>query len=310
MQGDEARLDESRLAKLGLDEANQSDANQSDANLSDNDEVTSGELDLASAPFEGQWNGLISTTNWEKGQIIAEWREALIAAQAPASEYCDEAWSRRVGGVTPQHVGRLRRVYQKFAHSREKFAGLYWSHFYAALDWDDAPMWLEGATQSDWSVSQMRRQRWETLDGLDKNKPREEDIVSSDLDEDFTAESRGDETPDIIDQRVTELASGPRHEGPDFGDDSDASAGGAAALAESDDESHEEASGDETAVAGPPAEVVRPFENLPRLPDDLADTLDAFKLAILRHKTDGWRDVACPDVIAYLEALKTMILQK
>lgn len=298
MQGDEARLDE---------------ANELAGELA-SEGITSGELDLASAPFEGQWNGLISTTNWEKGQIIAEWREALVVAGAPIVEYSDEAWSRRVGGVTPQHVGRLRRVYQKFAASREKFVGLYWSHYYAAIDWDDAPMWLEGAVQSDWSVSQMRRKRWETLDGLDKNQPRDEDIVTSDLDEDFTPAARGDDVPGVIGERMTELASGPRHEGPDFGDDPVMSASDrGVAVADADVDAGEvfdETSDGAAANSGPPAEVVRPFENLPRLPDDLADALEAFKLAILRHKTDGWRDVTCPDVIAYLEALKTMVLQK
>lgn len=52
------------------------------------------ELDAASQPFVGQWNQLVSTTNWEKGRIILDWREALIEAQAPAVEYSDEAWSR------------------------------------------------------------------------------------------------------------------------------------------------------------------------------------------------------------------------
>ena len=28
-------------------------------------------------PYIGKWNQLISTTNWEKGQIISEWRAKL-----------------------------------------------------------------------------------------------------------------------------------------------------------------------------------------------------------------------------------------
>ena len=56
-------------------------------------------LDIASRPFVGRWNKLVTTTNWEKGRIIHEWREALIAS-APVTEYSDEAWARRVTGVT------------------------------------------------------------------------------------------------------------------------------------------------------------------------------------------------------------------
>jgi len=147
--------------------------------------VTAPELDTASQPFVGRWNQLVSTTNWEKGRIILQWREALVAAAAPAIEYSDEAWSRRVGAVTGQHVGRLRRVYERFGDAADKYEGLYWSHFQAALDWQDAEMWLEGAVQNNWSVSQMRRTRWETLGAVAADQPRDEDIVTTELDEDF-----------------------------------------------------------------------------------------------------------------------------
>src|SRR5437868_5841591 len=98
--------------------------------------------DDASTVFLGQWNRLVSATNWEKGRIIFEWRQALVASAAPAAEFSDDAWSRRVGNVSGQHVGRLRRVYERFGQTRETFGALYWSHFQAALDWTDAEMWL------------------------------------------------------------------------------------------------------------------------------------------------------------------------
>ena len=65
-------------------------------------------VDRTSIEYLDQWKRLVSTTNWEKGKIICDWRDALEASGAPALEYSDEAWSRRVGNVTPQHVGRLR----------------------------------------------------------------------------------------------------------------------------------------------------------------------------------------------------------
>src|SRR5205085_5168476 len=121
----------------------------------------------ASQPYVGLWSRLVSTTNWEKGRIIVEWREALVAQELPVSEYSDDAWAQMVGGVTGQHVGRVRRVCQRFGQQKEEFAGLYWSHFQAAIDWNDAEMWLEGAKQSGWSISQMREKRWETLGKLE-----------------------------------------------------------------------------------------------------------------------------------------------
>ena len=138
----------------------------------------------ASEPFVGRWNQLISTTNWEKGRIICEWRAALIERGAPTSEYSDEAWSQKVGNVTGQHVGRLRRVYQRFGDEYHQYESLFWSHFQSALDWNDAEMWLEGAVQNDWSVSRMRHMRWETLEGGEGDPPGDEEVVASELDED------------------------------------------------------------------------------------------------------------------------------
>ena len=82
----------------------------------------------------GRWNHLVSTTNWEKGRIIHEWRQALIAAETDSSEYADEAWSRRVEHVSGQHAGRLRRVYDRFGATHESYNGLYWSHFHGSFE--------------------------------------------------------------------------------------------------------------------------------------------------------------------------------
>ncbi|HEX5498011.1 MAG TPA: hypothetical protein VFX03_02250, partial [Thermomicrobiales bacterium] len=141
-------------------------------------------IDEASQAFVGAWRGLISTTNWEKGRIIHEWREALKESGAPVQEYSDEAWSRRVGQVSGQHAGRLRRVYERFHDVRESYAGLYWSHFQAALDWSDAEMWLEGGVQSGWSVGEMRARRWEALGGVANGQPHDAEAVDAEFDED------------------------------------------------------------------------------------------------------------------------------
>lgn len=264
-------------------------------------QLADNELDAASQPFVGQWNQLVSTTNWEKGRIILDWREALIDAQAPALEYADEAWSRRVGHVTGQHVGRLRRVYQRFGIVSEQYDGLFWSHFQAALDWEDAEMWLEGAVQNSWSVSQMRRTRWETLGAVAADRPRDEDIVASEMDEDVepSLDRAGDGVTSSI--KRGDGQSSPLHEGPDFGDeDGTAVAGNGSAKSGAsiyaDDDTRET------------IEFVRPFENLGELPDDLAEAFDAFKLAILRHKHEGWDQISRDDVLASLDALKELAL--
>ncbi len=256
-------------------------------------------LDAASLPYVGQWNQLVSKTNWEKGRIIHQWRETLIASDAPASEYSDEAWSRRVGGVTGQHVGRLRRVYQRFAQVCDDFAGLYWSHFQAALDWNDAEMWLEGAVQNNWSVAQMRNTRWDAMGAIEADRPSDEDIIAGELDEDFEpATQQAPRGPQVSDTSQVQL--GPREEGPDFGDEDSSPSvqrspdAGAAVYADD--------------VGEPTVEFVRPFADLKDLPDDLAEAFEAFKLAILHHKMNGWEEFSKEDVLASLEALKQLVL--
>lgn len=245
----------------------------------------------ASQPFVGRWGKLVSQTNWEKGRIIHEWREALVAADTPPNESSDEAWSRLVGGVTPQHVGRLRRTFARFGNDRDSYSGLYWSHFLAALDWNDAELWLEGAVQNDWSVADMRRQRWEKL-GRVEAEPRDADVVTSDVDEDAPAPTAESGTQTEV-RDPAEFGEGPLHEGSDFGDE-----GESAALENGEPHAEE-----------PPFDVPapqRPFENLAALPADLHEAFESFKLAILHHKLAEWREVAVADVVGALRALEQL----
>jgi hypothetical protein len=258
--------------------------------------------DEASQEYLGQWQRLVSTTNWEKGRIIAHWRQALIAAGAPPQAYSDEAWSRTVGNVSSQHVGRLRRVYDRFGAVRNDYPGLYWSHFQATLDWNDAEMWLEGAVQNSWSISQMRYQRWEVLGAPADQQPRDEEIVSSELDEDY-APSDDSAPPELhpgASQTIRDVAVGPDYsQGPDFGDEETGSSDVTAGVP------FDSGSAD---FGGDQAEPVRPFEHLPELPDDLGEAFESFKLAILRHKLAGWQEVSRDAVLATLEALKQLAL--
>ncbi len=251
----------------------------------------------ASTEYVGRWNRLISTTNWEKGRIIAEWRTALEEAEAPADTYTDEAWSRQVGNVTPQHVGRLRRVSERFGDTHEQYAGLFWSHFQAALDWPDAEMYLEGAVQSGWSISQMREERWEALGGRPDEKPQASDIVASEMDEDVSA--RDDAVSPTISESLGEVrddeSSGDDNEEfPPF--DHDGSEGAS------------DSSSSASPMDAPAAPLLRPFEALPPLPDDLKEAFELMKLAILAHKVCGWGDIARDDVLSMLESLKKLAL--
>jgi len=253
-------------------------------------------IDSTSEQFLGQWKRLVSTTNWEKGEIILGWRQALIDAEAPVSDYSDEAWSRRVGNVTPQHVGRLRRVFERFGLTREDYDGLFWSHFQAALDWEDAELWLEGAVQNDWSISEMRHKRWETRGELAEEEPSASDESGeAPWDEDAEAVDAGEVTTGTM-----ETARDPER-GDSSNDDEDDD------DAEADDSDNAEAGGYASGAAASSAPV-RPFAALPPLPPDVNDAFEAYKLCILRHKMGGWQDISLEDMVMSLEALKQLTL--
>jgi len=253
-------------------------------------------VESTSLEYLGRWNRLVSTTNWEKGRIICQWREALESAGAPASSTTDEAWSRRVGNVTPQHTGRLRRTYQRFGTTYEQYAGLYWSHFQAALDWDDAEMWLEGAVQSGWSVAQMREQRWNAIGAPPELKPRDEDIITAELDEDLTP--GGEPSLDAaLGESLGEVRAAE-------GDDASETALDDSAAASPDPS----AQTDEAGPASPEPAPSRPFEHVGPLPPDLDEAVESLKLAILNHKIDNWREITREQMLGVIEALRQLVL--
>ena len=253
-------------------------------------------VEEAFVEYLGHWNRLVSTTNWEKGHIISQWRRRLMEGDAPQQACSDEAWSRRVGNVSGQHVGRLRRVYEQFGEVYSQYQGLYWSHFQAALDWPDAEMWLQGAVESRWSVAQMRTQRWETLGRPEGQRPSEQDLGAAEPDDDLgpAEDSARPSAPSSVEGSMSVV------EGPDFGDEIDATArdGGASGGAPWEEAGPAEPESSE--------EPVRPFEHLGKLPDDLAEAFENFKLAILAHKLTGWTAISCGEVLAALDALKQL----
>jgi len=250
-------------------------------------------VDETSVKYLGRWNRLVSTTNWEKGRIICQWREDMIAADALPDGYTDQAWSHRAGNVSPQHVGRLRRVFQRFGETFDQYAGLYWSHFQAATDWPDAEMWLEGAVQSGWSVSQMRNQQWEAMGAAADKKPMPEDVIEAEPDEDiepaFDEYKPDDIPPETISGSLGEVR-----------DDADADGRSPSETCEADERPPCD---DEQS-----AEPFRPFEDLPPLPLDLAEAFEAMKLAILQQKLSGWQEISLHEVLSVLDALKQLAL--
>lgn len=254
-----------------------------------------------SQPFIGQWNQLISTTNWDKGVIICQWRKSLEDQFADPSEFSDEAWAQLVGGVSSQHVGRLRRTSDRFGHVFQEYSGLYWSHFYAALDWDDAEMWLEGAIQNKWSISQMRHQRWETMGKVAQDQPHDSDIVTLEMAEETQSLALAEKT-EATRNNDRDYIEGPVHEGPDFGDQ-DGPSEQQSSGAEGEN-SVDQQKDDETAPAKP--HQIRPFESFKNLPEDVMDAANEFKVVIIKHKLNEWEEIQQDEILGLLDALKQL----
>ncbi len=248
------------------------------------------------APFVKKWNHLVSQTNWEKGSIIFGWRTRAIESGLNASTYSDEAWARSVDGVSPQHVGRLRRVFERFKDTYTTYHGLSWTHFLSALDWTDAELWLEGAMQSRWSISQMRRTRWESMGQDPDQQPDESEIVTAETDEDFSPLSEADDSTETDRELQDRIGTtGPLNEAPDFGEGE--SEGSDVEAIEDNYEDLDDASDEDL------GDRTSPFASLPQLPVDVAEAMENFKLAIVRHRASQWQDVSQSDILKVLDAL-------
>lgn len=275
------------------------------------DSLSSDISDAASKPFVGRWHKLVSETNWEKGRIILEWRTALIAAKALSSQYSDEAWANRVGFVTCQHIGRLRRVYERFGSSYSEFPKLYWSHFWAAIDWDDAELWLEGASSSRWSISQMCRMRTESMQPPEGQTTEsvletESQRIQSETDDGFlesTSNARmgadqdqaSNESDEAGEERSKErFQSSPLNEDPDFGEQDRAATTKTSSNATSPD-----------AVANEMVAMKNPFEGLGEIPIDVIDAVDPLKLCILRYRSNEWHGFTKDQMLGLIDALKS-----
>ena len=269
-------------------------------------------IDQLSQPLVGKWNVLVSQTNWEKGTLILSWRNELIAAGLPNTVYSDEAWARLVGNVSAQHVGRLRRVSERFGERHRDFVGLYWSHFHAVLDWDDAELWLEGAVQNDWSVAQMRSQRWESIGASDEHKPQAEDIIVAEFDEDaYSPQSAQEYLPkDRVEARIAEIGAANAIEGFDA-----SSIGASSAVAEppkkkeqSKKEKAKSFESESTALST--GELLMSLKGISDFPADFAEPLELLKVAILSHKLAGWKAISAEQVRQTLETLKMLAVSQ
>lgn len=102
----------------------------------------------------------VSSCNWEVGQCAALWTKRFARGRTDAD-------FALLVGLTGDQVYQRRRVWETFGDVSANYSSLKWSHFYAALTWDDAAECLQWANDIGSTVAEMkawrRAQRGEDL---------------------------------------------------------------------------------------------------------------------------------------------------
>lgn len=105
----------------------------------------------------------VSRCNWVVGECAFKW------TQKHARGRTDADFAALVG-LSPDQVYQRRRVFETFGDVYEEYPSLKWSHFYAALNWDDAPECLGWAEENEATVAEMKAWR-RALHGEDLDEP-------------------------------------------------------------------------------------------------------------------------------------------
>lgn len=109
----------------------------------------------------------VSQCNWTVGECAAQWTVKFARGRTDAD-------FANLVHLSPDQVFQRRRVWETFGDVREQYSNLKWSHFYAAVAWDDAAECLQWADEIQSTVAEMkawrRAQRGEdlTLPGEDE----------------------------------------------------------------------------------------------------------------------------------------------
>jgi hypothetical protein len=94
----------------------------------------------------------ISHSHWVVGECAAKWTARYARGRTDAD-------FAALIGLSADQVYQRRRVWESYGASRVDFTSLKWSHFYAALTWDDARDCLGWAEEMKASVAEMRAWR-------------------------------------------------------------------------------------------------------------------------------------------------------
>ena len=110
----------------------------------------------------------LSHCNWTVGECAAQWTQRYAKGRTDAD-------FATLVGLSSDQIFQRRRVWETFSDVFQDYSHLKWSHFYAALTWDDAAECLQWAEELQATVAEMkawrRTQRGEAQDFAAEEPP-------------------------------------------------------------------------------------------------------------------------------------------
>jgi hypothetical protein len=102
----------------------------------------------------------LNQCNWVIGECAAQWTKRYAKGRT------DNDFGAKIG-LSGDQVYQRRRVWETFSDVYTDYSSVKWSHFYAALNWDDAAECLQWSDEMQATVAEMkawrRAQRGEDL---------------------------------------------------------------------------------------------------------------------------------------------------
>ncbi|MEI8017327.1 MAG: hypothetical protein WCH39_03955 [Schlesneria sp.] len=111
----------------------------------------------------------VSRCNWEVGECAALWTKRFARGRTDAD-------FATLVSLSADQVYQRRRVWETFADVYQNYSTLKWSHFYAAINWDDAAECLQWADDVQAGVAEMKAWR-RAQRGEDLNSPAMDDAL-------------------------------------------------------------------------------------------------------------------------------------
>lgn len=94
----------------------------------------------------------VSQCNWTVGECATKWTKKFARGRTDAD-------FGELVGMSGDQIYQRRRVWESFADVRDQYASLKWSHFYIALNWDDASECLSWANENEATIAEMKAWR-------------------------------------------------------------------------------------------------------------------------------------------------------